>query len=194
MELVEQLPGYGPPAPVQVFQWSAEFEPLLDIYRERKPMSVLEIGTYHGGTLYHWLQNAPPGCRIVSLDSYAVGVDNRHLYLDWVPDGVELVTLVGDSRHPVTVENVRRYAPFDWVFIDAGHLYEEVRDDWENYRPMTTHGGVVVFHDILPPSRTWPIIHVAWLWKEIRQFGWEAHEIIADPDAEWGGLGWVVMP
>ena len=105
-----------------------------------------------------------------------------------------MTVLVGDSRKPKTIGRVRERAPFDWVFIDAGHLYEEVRDDWENYRPMTSSGGVVCFHDILPPSRSWPTIEVAWLWKEIKAFGWETEEIIADPKAEWGGIGVVRLP
>ncbi len=191
--MCEQEAGYGPPTPVPIFQWQTEFTQLLDLYRERQPMRVLEIGTYHGGTLYHWLQNASPGCQIVSLDSYRVGVDNRHLYPAWVPEGIELTVLQGDSRKRNTIHQVEAHHPFDWVFIDAGHYYEEVRDDWENYRPMVAPGGIVVFHDILPPSRTWPDIQVWWLWKEIRRFGWNTSEIIADPDAEWGGLGIVQL-
>lgn len=187
-------PGYGPPAPVYTYQWAAEFNALLDIYRERKPMSVLEIGTYAGGTLYHWLTNAPEGCRVVSLDSGIGGQNNSHLFADWVPPGVVLTVLTADSRRDDTVEMVSDHAPFDWIFIDGGHLYEEVKDDWENYRPMCSRGGVVAFHDILPPSRTWPEIEVAWLWKEIQAFGWDWHEIISDPKAEWGGIGYVTVP
>jgi predicted O-methyltransferase YrrM len=190
-EMIVVGPGYGPPAPVPVYQWEAEFEPLLDIYRAAKPLNVLEVGSFSGGTLYHWLQNAPTGARVTSLDLVS---PNRHLYDDWVPPGVVLTVLNGDSRSPETVEFVRELAPFDWVFIDAGHRYPEVRDDWENYRPMGASGAVIAFHDILPPSRTWPEIEVAWLWKEIQQFGWTTQEIIADPRAEWGGLGLVWLP
>ena len=55
---MEQLPGYGPPTPVPIFQWEREFEVLLELYRRETPAAVLEIGTYHGGTLFHWLRNA----------------------------------------------------------------------------------------------------------------------------------------
>ena len=54
---MEQLPGYGPPTPVPIFQWEKEFEVLLELYRRETPERVLEIGTYHGGTLFHWLRN-----------------------------------------------------------------------------------------------------------------------------------------
>jgi len=181
------------PSAAPCYQWKSEFTKLLRIYRARKPERMLEIGTYHGGTLYHWLQNAEPGTIIVSLDSYLVGVDNRAAYDEWVPDDVTLHVLEGDSRKQRTIAEVRTHAPFDWLFIDAGHYYEEVRDDWENYRPMVAPGGIIVFHDILPPSRTWPDIQVAWLWKEIKAFGWSTREIIAYPDAEWGGIGLVML-
>lgn len=184
---VTQLPGYGPSAPVPVFQWEAEFSALLDLYRERKPKTVLEVGTYHGGTLYHWLQNAEPGVTVVSLDSYAVGVDNRHLYDEWVPEGVDLYAYCGNSHAQDSVDLVSRHGPFEWVFIDAGHYYDEVLRDWELYGPLCEHGAVV-FHDILPPTRAHPEIEVARLWEELRP-NYDALEIVADRGAEWGGIG-----
>ena len=185
--------GYGPPTPVPIFQWEAEFAPLLELYVSRKPKRVLEIGTYHGGTLYHWLANAVPGAKIVSVDSYLVGVDNRDLYPAWTPKGVELEVIKGDSSRKHVITTVRQSAPFDWIFIDAGHFYAEVAADWHNYKGMCARGGVVIFHDILPPSRSWPIIEVAWLWKELKREGLRTEEIVHDRDAEWGGLGIVYL-
>ncbi len=191
--MADQLPGYGPPTPVPIFQWQPEFEALLDLYRDRKPKRVLEIGTYHGGTLYHWLRNAPKGATIVSLDSYAVGVDNRHLYDEWNVNDTRLVVLEGDSSKGKTVGAVEPYAPFDWVFIDAGHYYHEVKADWDNYRPLVQDGGLVCFHDILPPNHIHPEIEVAQLWEEIKQ-DYETLEIVADRDAYWGGIGVTTIP
>lgn len=190
---VEQEEGYGPPTPVPIFQWESEFEPLLEMYRRRRPTTVLEVGTFHGGTLYHWLKNAAPGTKIVTVDSYLVGIDNRKLYPGWTPAGVILDVIEGDSSDGDIIEQVRESAPFDWVFIDAGHFYAEVAADWHNYKTMVLSGGVVIFHDILPPSRSWPIIEVNWLWREIKREGLKTEEIIDDPEAEWGGLGIVYL-
>lgn len=186
--MAKQRPGYGPPAPVAVFQWAAEFTELLALYKERAPMRVLEVGTYHGGTLYHWLTHAPKGAKVVSLDSYAVGVDNRDQYPRWCPKGVKLVALEGDSSLAETAAKVKRHGPFDWVWIDAGHRYEEVRRDWELYGPMCRTGGVVCFHDILPASRHHPEIEVSRLWDELKAEH-ETREIVADWGAQWGGIG-----
>ena len=188
--MVEQLPGYGPPTPVPIFQWSSEFETLLELYRRFSPRQVLEIGTYHGGTLYHWLTNAQPEL-VVTVDSYAVGVDNRHLYDEWVPSLTELHVIEGDSRDPAVREQVAAISPsFDWVFIDAGHYYAEVKSDWETFRPLARR--VVVLHDILPPTQAHPEIEVAYLWNEIKQTH-RTLEIVENRGAEWGGLGVVLV-
>ncbi len=182
--MAEQRPGFGPPAPVPIHQYESEFAQLLDLYRERKPRQVLEIGTFHGGTLYHWLQNAEKGAWIVTVDSYATGVDNRSLYDEWIPADVGLLVVDGNSHDPNTVKAIDALSPFEWVFIDAGHHYDEVKADWEIYGPMCK--GVTCFHDILHPP-------VARLWSEIKaeRDPYDYHEIIADPDSEWCGIGCV---
>ena len=159
---------------------------------------MLEIGTYHGGTLYHWLQNATEGAVIVSVDSYAVGVDNRHLYADWTPPGVTLHVLAGDSRDQEITDAVQRRGPYEFVFIDAGHDYPDVRSDWETYSMMAP-GGLVCFHDITS------LTGVPQLWQEIKDQGYETSEILGPhqpgspewglmPDTPWGGIGLVFLP
>ncbi len=189
--LTEQQPGCGPPAPVPILQWEREFETLLEIYRRSSPAKVLEIGTYHGGTLYHWLQNAAPNTHIVSVDSYVTGVDNRHLYDEWTPPLVGLHIVEGDTNKPSTAKRVQEYGPFDWLFIDAGHYLPEVTADWDLYSPMVAEHGVVILHDILTHA-SWPSIEVGKLWDRIRQEHL-TFEIVQDRDAEWGGLGVVLL-
>ncbi len=189
--MIEQQPGCGPPSPVRIYQWEAEFAVLLELYRRQHPVNVLEVGTYHGGTLYHWLQNAWGGTRVVSLDSYAVGVDNRYFYKEWVPVGVELIAIEGDSHDRNIVKRIESIGPFDWVFIDAGHFLDEVTRDWELYRPMVKRGGMLVLHDILTHP-AWPSIEVGQLWEKIKA-DYMTFEIVADRNAEWGGLGVVLL-
>ncbi len=188
--MVEQQPGCGPPAPVPILQWESEMAVLLEIHRRLAPRRMLEVGTYHGGTLYHWLQNSEPGDIVVSLDSYAVGVDNRHLYDDWNTNRARLVVLEGDSHKGKTIGAVEQYAPFDMVVIDAGHFLPEVTRDWESYRPLVDEGGLICLHDILTHP-AWPSIEVGQLWEKIKK-DHLTFEIVADRDAEWGGWGCVL--
>lgn len=172
--------------PVPILQREGEFDVLLDLYRRRAPKRVLEIGTYHGGTLFHWLQNAEPGALVVSVDSYATPVDNRYLYPEWTPEGVRLVVLMGDTRDPYTLINVvGTSAQYDWIFIDAGHFYNEVKHDWETFGPLAAQGGLVAFHDILYQGG------VAQLWAEVKAEH-ETLELVSDPTTEWYGIGCVL--
>ncbi len=197
MRYIEQQAGCGPPAPVPILQWSAEFEVLLGLYRRLRPSHTLEVGTYHGGTLYHWLQTNTWEGKIVSVDNYAVGVDNRDLYDDWNVHGAKLVVLNGDSHDPRTIGWVNANGPelgefYDFVVIDAGHFLPEVTRDWNNYLPMVRSGGMICLHDILTHP-AWPSIEVGQLWSQIKR-DHLTFEIVADRDAEWGGWGCVMIP
>jgi len=51
--------------------------------------------------------------------------------------------LVGDS-----VAVARTWsAPIELLFIDAGHLYAQVRADIDSWTPFVVEGGLVVLHD-----------------------------------------------
>lgn len=181
------------PAPVPVLQRAWELDQLLTIYRERRPRRVLEIGTFHGGTLYHWLRNAEPGALVVTVDTYAAGVDNRHLYPEWVPEGVSLEVIAGSSHDPAVIDQAGAFGPYDFIVIDADHMEPAVRRDWESYSAMAARGGVIALHDILRhPSIAW--IQVEPVWRDIQRMGYVCQELIADPSLEWGGWGVVYLP
>jgi predicted O-methyltransferase YrrM len=180
---------YGSDIPT--FQRGWELEQLINLFRKVNPRVVLEIGTFHGGTLRQWIQNIDliPNPQIVSVDTYAAGVDNRHLFAEWVRNlTLDLVVVEGDSRMPDTIEKVSKYAPFDFIFIDADHYYDAVKLDWYNYRSMIKPGGIICFHDILDHPNH-PEIEVRKLWQEIQQQGYLTQEIVENPDADWGGIG-----
>ena len=65
------------------------------------------------------------------------------------------------------------------MFIDAGHFYGEVRNDWITYGALSD--DIVCFHDINYP-------HVARLWNEIKA-EYETLEIVSEPITEWHGIG-----
>ena len=61
-----------------------------------------------------------------------------------------------DSHLAETQSEVRAIlagTPLDFLFIDGDHSYEGVRRDFLDYGPMVRPGGLVAFHDIIPPFR-----------------------------------------
>lgn len=80
-------------------------------------------------------------------------------YLARFPGAVHLIR---GNTHDVAVQaRVREAAPFDMLFIDAGHLYDDVRADYHDYAPMVRPGGLIAFHDamqMVPGIDVWKFI------------------------------------
>lgn len=55
--------------------------------------------------------------------------------------------LCGDTRSENTLRVARDHAPYDLLFIDAGHLYPDVSADHRDYAPLVRPGGIVALHD-----------------------------------------------
>jgi len=157
-----------------------EFLRLLDLYKKRKPKRVLEIGTYQGGSLYHWIKNSAENSVIVSVDNQHI---NYQQYPGWIDNTAQLRYFKGDSHSKEAFNFVKQDAPYDWLFIDGDHSYEGVKQDWLDYGGLV-ESGVVAFHDILPhsPYEGQPI-EVDKLWNEIKK-DYLYKEIIEEHD-EW---------
>ncbi len=186
----------GPATPVEINQLAEEFDQALELYREVAPKRVLEIGTAAGGTLYHWLQNAAPDTRVVSVD-----IDMSQISPvtadDWClePD-VSCHLIQGDTRLPWAQEAIRMHGPFDWLFIDGCHEYEFAYNDWEAFSKMCDPGAYVLFHDIAL-KRNYPsgaTAGVERLWRELQADGYWTRELRADPSLTEYGIGVLRLP
>lgn len=161
----------------------AEFWELLVLYDLVKPKTVLEIGTHEGGTLYWWVKYAAEHSSIASIDDQGListGEANK-----WAPETVTVNCLKGNSSSEEAIRFAKDLGHIDWLFIDGGHSYEQVEEDWSNYSPLVKKGGIIIFHDILPhaPYEGQPC-EVDLLWNELKQQGFITDEIIK-PHPEW---------
>src|ERR1044072_3013616 len=189
-----------------------EMETLLHLYEHREPEYTLELGTAGGGTLYWWLKTAMKWSDtyhdhddkykspvIVAVDTYSPErgwygeKDNRHLYPDWYDKWlVDLHIVKGVTYDLQTIDKVTEISPkYDFIFIDAGHKYEEVSAEWEAYRYMVNEGGLVVLCDILNLSDGPSLCEVDKLWTEIRHAGYLTQELVAVEGKEAYGMGLV---
>jgi predicted O-methyltransferase YrrM len=184
----------------EAFQKISELEPLIALVRERRPRTVVEIGTHKGGTLYAWCQAAHPDALIISIDKpgglFGGGYteDQARAFQEFSGSGQELVTLRRDSHRWTTRRKLRSLLgdrKIDFLMIDGDHTYKGVKRDWEIYEPLVAPGGLIAFHDILEHPEQ-PLCKVDELWNEIAP-GHETVEFTDPADdrghGQWGGIG-----
>jgi len=181
--ITAQFDNWAPRPPDMAIEWDPplyqnvwEFEQLLTLYRRRKPRRVLEIGTFHGGSLKCWIDGTAPGATIVSIDLPVPGASDRQRWGEWAELAQQHVyAYQGASQSPEMIAAAQRHGPYDWIFIDADHSYLAVRNDWDEYGALIVPNGVIALHDINPREG----YGVSMLWREIQQQGWVTQEINA---------------
>ena len=137
---------------------------LLSLLDGELPYSVLEIGTWRGGSAWAWGQIPGVG-QIITVD-HAPKIGTEPMIWD---HPVNLCIVEGDSRDEATRGRVEFYLanrPADVLFIDGDHRYPAVRRDWELYGPLVRPGGLAVFHDIEGTDEGYEI-GVPRLWAEL---------------------------
>jgi predicted O-methyltransferase YrrM len=130
-------------------QVEVELAQMVALYRERKPRRVLEIGVWEGGTLQQWLQHAPPKATVVAVDLAHPRLSD---YRAWRQQDTTLVVLFGSSQAAETMAAIAQQAPYDWVFVDGDHALEAVFSDVNLGLTHLRDGGVLLMHDIVPPT------------------------------------------
>lgn len=177
--------------PVPLLQSPWEFEQLVRIYNKRRPDKILEIGSFYGGTLWHWSQcpRTDKIQNIVSVD-YLIGpldtrydemMESRRKWHSWMTNVSQFDDIQGDSHDPNTIERVRKIFPHndvDFLFIDGDHSYEGVKRDYHDYSKFVKPGGLIVFHDVSG------LADVKRFWDEVRANN-KSIEIVESPRS-WG--------
>lgn len=74
--------------------------------------------------------------------------------------------------------------PYDFLFIDAGHLLLDVGADHGDYGAMVRPGGIIAFHDALP-REGYPELGVCAYLDELRKHGVEVHTIGKEVGIAW---------
>ena len=159
---------------------------LVTLLIERKIDSVIEVGTYAGGTLHAWCQIAKG--MIVSID---YGDVPRSDFLDW-HDPALLWTPKMYSQDPSLPDLLEKLNPggYDFLFIDGGHSKEDAERDYRNLSPLVKKGGVIAFHDTaLIPISPDEAYNVKSFWNEIKQ-GREYLELDSGVNMGMGCLLW----
>ena len=121
-----------------------------------RPRLFAELGTHSGFSFFAFAETALRlglETRFVALDSWA-GDDHAGFYSDEVYDEVKRIS---DTDYPESTELLRGFfsdsavhfedGSIDLLHIDGRHGYEDVKEDFETYRPKLSDRAVVIFHD-----------------------------------------------
>lgn len=153
-----------------------ELTSLIAVVRDIRPRTVVEIGTYRGGTLACWAGIASADAHIICLDKLdaAFGIVARDGHVSdlrrLIRRGQRLTFLPLDSQLETTAQAVRDAldgSAVDFLWIDGDHRDAGVRRDFALYRPLVRPGGLIAFHDI-HPNPAFPDNQSHLLWGELR--------------------------
>lgn len=136
-----------------------EFKQLIEaLETDLKPKITVELGTCTGAT-----------AQIFSMvtSSQVVTVDQSRKFLAYSSPAVTFVE--GDTHDLKTVEVVKQVleGPIDFLFIDAGHNYAEVKQDYDMWSSLVRLGGWIAFHDIDPKHVAPWLCQVPRFWAEL---------------------------
>lgn len=177
-------------------QIEEEIEDLLNILRKRKISSMLEIGTYDGGTLFLFTKIIEPNGKIISLDlpggEFGGGYkkNKRLFYTNFTQKNQRIFLIQDDSHSPTSLDKINSILnekKLDFLFIDGDHSYIGIKQDYQIFNPLVKKGGIIAFHDICQnPLNT--NCEVNRFWNEIKLL--HPHkEIIRNHNQRWAGIG-----
>ncbi len=167
-------------------QVPTEIGPFQDMVIERRPKTIVEIGTSWGGTIGRWLQ-VPTVDLVVSIDlpqgiHGGASLSDRDVLLQQCKAyskryGFEFYGIDGDSKSVDVMASLLQILDgrkIDFLFIDGDHTYEGVSSDFFRFAKLVADGGLIGFHDIIESEWQRSLgAHVDKLWNELK--GWFDH-------------------
>lgn len=146
---------------------SFELMALALIITNKRPRTLLEIGTFDGNTTLQMALNSPVESIVHTIDLPSCGAQKTHLPIlqddvKFVQDENKLIRKYigssvekkinqhfGDST-AYDFANFTNSGLIDFCFIDGGHSYECVKSDTENAFQIMNTKGIVMWHDFTP--------------------------------------------
>lgn len=169
-------------------QQEFEIRTLLKLLSEDlKPRRTVELGTYAGGSAA--LFSLVTSDLTISVDVVS------HDKTSALAIGKNLAFVTDSTFHPSTLRLVqgRLGGLADFLFIDAGHLYEDVAKDYALWRTIVRPGGWIAFHDIDPNHVEPHVCQVSRFWAELPGNKQEIIMSVNDPNfrgaLQCGGIG-----
>lgn len=130
----------GTPAYLPALQQvRSEFAALVDVLQQHNLLSgkCLQLGIGES--------QASHAVWMALFSGGVVTIDWSSILVNWVVE-----TPGGDTHDARTQAFAWQEGPYDFLFIDAGHGFDDVLRDHLDYGPLVKSGGIIAFHDSLP--------------------------------------------
>jgi predicted O-methyltransferase YrrM len=143
--------GYGIHRSISVEQHREELMGLLREVKNINPETVVEIGTYNGGSFYLWCRCLDTAQKLISIDLPGQAEEAKvPLFRQFTPNK-EARFIRENSHSELALESLKNTLDgdnIDFLFIDGDHSYEGVKQDFEMYSQFVAEDGIIAFHDI----------------------------------------------
>ena len=125
--------------------------------KRKKISNFLEIG-FNSGILNTILNKFFKFEQIVVIDTFTSEISSTDLLANLKRKN--LVLVCGSSNKKENLQTIKKFQPYDLIFVDASHEYNDVKKDLNNYCKMLSDDGILVAHDI--HSLEFPGVNKAW--------------------------------
>ena len=125
--------------------------------KRKKISNFLEIG-FNSGILNTILNKSFKFEQIVAIDTFTSEISSTDLLANLKRKN--LVLVCGSSNKKENLQTIKKFQPYDLIFVDASHEYNDVKKDLNNYCKMLSDDGILVAHDI--HSLEFPGVNKAW--------------------------------
>ena len=71
-----------------------------------------------------------------------------------------LTLICGNSDKEETLQIIKKFQPYDLIFVDGSHEYKDVKKDISNLCKMLSNHGILAVHDI--HNREYSGVNKAW--------------------------------
>lgn len=190
LDTAYQYQGVGLYESIEPMQHREELINLIQEVQKISPSTIMEIGTARGGTLYCWSRVFETS-KIISVD--ISHIQPRTKIIERFDNSTNIRCIEGHSQTDTVKSKISHTVgpnhSIDFLFIDGGHKYDEVKNDFELYKDLVSDGGIIALHDIVPRDDR-PHYGVNKFWNELKD-NYDTKEIITN--GETGGIGVVYL-
>ena len=138
----------------------SDFIYFLKSYEKKKRKKIrnfLEIG-FNSGKVNTVLNKFFNFEQIVAVDNFTADISSTDLMANLRRKNLTLIC--GNSDKKETLRIIKKFQPFDLIFVDANHEYVGTKKDLSNYCTMLSDHGILAAHDI--HSLEYPGVNKAW--------------------------------